>query len=731
MLGLDLSIVFPPVGTQGAAMFVSAPIPDQDLPVGQPASIDLAAWFSYSGGTIAYAVSPALPAGLSLTGSVISGTPGAAAAAADYTVTATAQGGVLDGAQRQRVLRLSVQAGLAAPVNTVAPAISGPAEIGAVLSCSPGTWSGNPAPSYAYQWRRRPAGGSFADIPGAVGPVYTLVAADELHDIRCRVDATNSQGSAFANATIGPVTWPAPVNLVAPSVSGAAPVGSVLSVDPGQWADPASLSFAFQWRADGTDIAGATASSYTSQPGDLGAAVDCVVTATNSGGTLAVASSNAVTVGAALAAPVNTVPPAISGTAEVGQVLSCAPGTWTGNPVPGLSYQWQRDTGGGFADIPGATTADYSLAVADDAATIGCTVTAANSEGAASAQATAGPVLSTPAAQPAALVFQVTAGTGDVTAPVFLSSNPPIGATGVAVTTTIAASFSEPIALGAGAVTIRNASDGTDIEILDAVADAGSGLTVAGSTLTVTPSADLPAGKRVALRIAAGAVADAAGNAFAGIADDATLFFDTAPAVGPLSRLFHADEDSWAATHSFAVGSMNGPVLLVLGHYGNVTSITVDGTEVVGTRLAGSTGNAPEISVFSHTADPAQPGQVTVTLDQTNRRVCLAVFETGGRAVAAHGYAGGTAATLDASIATQAGDALIVASSNIEQAATITVDGTAYSVAGPDWSDVNYDSTIHHSVVGLNAVGAGAPLSISSAITSSYKQHGAVALVLR
>src|SRR5206468_5446136 len=38
-------------------------------------------------------------------------------------------------------------------------------------------------------------------------------------------------------------------------------------------------------------------------------------------------------------APANTVAPAVSGQAVVGQVLTASPGTWTGNPAPTLTYQ--------------------------------------------------------------------------------------------------------------------------------------------------------------------------------------------------------------------------------------------------------------------------------------------------------------------------------------------------------------------------------------------------------
>jgi len=76
--------------------------------------------------------------------------------------------------------------------------------------------------------------------------------------------------------------------------------------------------------------------------------------------------------------PVNTVAPAVTGTATVGQVQTCAPGTWLNAPT--FTYLWKR-RGRGDAGITGATTATYTLAAVDSGYQVECEVIAANAGG--------------------------------------------------------------------------------------------------------------------------------------------------------------------------------------------------------------------------------------------------------------------------------------------------------------------------------------------------------------
>lgn len=78
-----------------------------------------------------------------------------------------------------------------APVNQVAPVLSGTFEVGEVVSCSTGTWSGSTPITYTYQWKR-----NGVDISGATSSTYTIVLADDTNTLTCLVTATNSVGSA-------------------------------------------------------------------------------------------------------------------------------------------------------------------------------------------------------------------------------------------------------------------------------------------------------------------------------------------------------------------------------------------------------------------------------------------------------------------------------------------------------------------------------------------------------
>ncbi len=86
---------------------------------------------------------------------------------------------------------------------------------------------------------------------------------------------------------------------------------------------------------------------------------------------------NAINSAPALSAPANTVIPAITGTAELGEILTASDGTWTGYPNPTFARQWKRDG----ENIIGATTSSYTLIEDDIGSEITFSVTATNNQG--------------------------------------------------------------------------------------------------------------------------------------------------------------------------------------------------------------------------------------------------------------------------------------------------------------------------------------------------------------
>lgn len=86
---------------------------------------------------------------------------------------------------------------MAAPVNTVAPAITGTVEVGYTLTCSTGTWTGG-ADSFAFQWQR--VNDSAVDISGATSSTYVVTSNDCTHTLQCVVTATNNTGSTEATS---------------------------------------------------------------------------------------------------------------------------------------------------------------------------------------------------------------------------------------------------------------------------------------------------------------------------------------------------------------------------------------------------------------------------------------------------------------------------------------------------------------------------------------------------
>jgi methionine-rich copper-binding protein CopC len=121
--------------------------------------------------------------------------------------------------------------------------------------------------------------------------------------------------------------------------------------------------------------------------------------------------------------------------------------------------------------------------------------------------------------------------TGDFTAPTLITSSlsPADNATNVPLSTTLSMTFSEPVAFGTGIIHLNDLSGNGSTQQFDV--STGTGLSISGSTITVTPAA-LHLLTNYAVIIDATAVQDLSGNAFAGIANPTTWNFTSDDAQG-------------------------------------------------------------------------------------------------------------------------------------------------------------------------------------------------------
>jgi hypothetical protein len=111
----------------------------------------------------------------------------------------------------------------APPAFTVPPAVQGDAVVGATLA-GVAVWTGEPAPTVKYQWRRCPAtGGSCDAIAGATTATYVVTSADIGFRLGVRITLKNKVDSinvqSVTTAVVAAATTPEPTPIPTPTPS--------------------------------------------------------------------------------------------------------------------------------------------------------------------------------------------------------------------------------------------------------------------------------------------------------------------------------------------------------------------------------------------------------------------------------------------------------------------------------------------------------------------------------
>ncbi len=175
-----------------------------------------------------------------------------------------------DDADHEETLTSAATAAVAAKPNSLAtgaPAIGGTLQVGETLTADVSSIAdsdGLTNVSYSYQWT---AEGS--SIDGANASNYTLTASEQGQTIKVKVsfiDDADHEETLTSAATAAVAAKPNSPATGAPTIGGTSQVDQMLTADTSNIADQDGLtnvSYSYQWMAGGSDISGATGSSYT------------------------------------------------------------------------------------------------------------------------------------------------------------------------------------------------------------------------------------------------------------------------------------------------------------------------------------------------------------------------------------------------------------------------------------------------------------------------------------
>ncbi len=257
---------------------------------------------------------------------------------------------------------------LAPLTNTVAPSISGPAEVGGTLTAARGTWSPDDGLAVGYQWY---VGG--APVDGATGTTYHPVEGDigQTVTVLVSVSRAGHQPASRLSSPTSAVTMPALANTAMPTVTGTPQVGGTLTATTGEWSPSDGVVQQVEWLVGGVPV-DHEGSTYSPTADDVGKAVAVRVTATRAG--FAPATRTSTPTAMVYEPATNTVAPRVTGTPQVGRRLTAAPGTWSPSGL-GYGYQWLVNG----RPVSGQTASTFTVPPSALRRTVAVRVTAAGS----------------------------------------------------------------------------------------------------------------------------------------------------------------------------------------------------------------------------------------------------------------------------------------------------------------------------------------------------------------
>lgn len=264
----------------------------------------------------------------------------------------------------------------------------------------------------------------------------------------------------------------------------------------------------------------------------------------------------------------------------------------TDNAVQQVALQYRIGNSGNFTDVPAGYVADASSG--PNLATLETNINVTLPEAVVGQALVEVRIITTNAlgSDEWIGIDDIVVSATDTNAPLASTFAPVDNATGVSLSATPSITFNEAVKKGAGNLLIKRSSDDSVFETIDVTS---TQVVVAGSTMTITPTAAFANTTGYYIEISAGAIQDIANNNYAGITGNAAWNFTTLaadiapPVVSSFSPLDDATGVSNSATPSItfneAVKKGTGNIL-IKNSGGIFDTIAVTSTQVV---VAGST----------------------------------------------------------------------------------------------------------------------------------------------